>query len=86
MNWLYVITVGSMEVMGLTSPREILDVVCTFNRLCLQRGASVDFQTDGVFVAVKDGIQLTLKIGGEHEPMPSERLEKFLIGLIQAYF
>ena len=86
MNWLYVITVDTKEIMGITSPREVLDVVCTFNRLCQQRGANADYQAGGIFVAEKEEVRLTLKIRGEHEPMPGEKLEKLLIMLFQAYF
>lgn len=74
MNRLYVIKVGSQEIRGLISPGELPEVVSSFYSISQQRGATANFLGNGVFLAQRGEIILTLTIGEYHESMPSRQL------------
>ena len=74
MNRLYVIKVGSLEIRGLISPGELPEVVSSFYSVSKQRGATADFMGNGVFLAQRGEILLTLTIGEYHESIPSRQL------------
>ena len=63
-----------MEIRGLISPGELPEVVSSFYSMAKQRGATADFVGNGVFVAQRDEILLTLTIGEYHESIPSRHL------------
>lgn len=86
MNRLFVISVGSLEIKGLISPGELPDVVINFYRMSENRGASPDYLGDGVFVAVKQEVRLTLTVGDYHDPMPSRLLVEVLEEIMEQVF
>ena len=86
MNRLYVIHYGTLEIRGLVSPGELPEVVRDFYRLSEQRGAKADYKGNGLFVAVKEEVQVTLTIGAYHQSMPSKMLVDALMEVMEKAF
>ena len=86
MNRLYVIHYGTLEIRGLVSPGELPEVVRDFYRLSEQRGAKADYKGNGLFVAVKEEVQVTLTIGAYHQSMPSKMLVDALMEAMEKAF
>ena len=86
MNRLFVISVGSREIRGLISPGELPDMVRLFYCEATSRGATPDYLGDGVFVAVKEAVRLTLTIGDYQDSMPSKLLEDLLCEIMEEVF
>ena len=86
MNRLYVIQYGTQEIRGLVSPGELPEVVRDFYRLSEQRGAKADYKGNGLFVAVKEEVQVTLTIGAYHQSMPSKMLVDALMEVMEKAF
>ena len=84
MNRMYVIQYGTQEIRGLVSPGELPEVVRDFYRLSEQRGAKADYKGNGLFVAVKEEVQVTLTIGAYHQSMPSKMLVDALMEVMEA--
>ena len=86
MNRLFIIVVGTLEIKGLVSPGELPEVVSDFYRLCGRKGAKADYLGDGMFIAVKEEIQLTLTIGAYHQAIPSRMLLEVLEEVMEIAF
>ena len=86
MNRLFVITMGTLEIKGLISPGELPEVVRDFYRLSGQKGAKADYLGGGIFIAVKEGIRLTLTIGAYHKSMPGKMLLDVLEEVMEIAF
>ena len=86
MNRMYVIQYGTQEIRGLVSPGELPEVVRDFYRLSEQKGAKADYKGNGLFVAVKEEVQVTLTIGAYHQSMPSKMLVDALMEVIEKAF
>ena len=86
MNRMYVIHYGTLEIRGLVSPGELPEVVRDFYRLSEQRGAKADYKGNGLFVAVKEEVQVTLTIGAYHQSMPSKMLVDALMEVMDKAF
>ena len=86
MNRLFCISLGILEVKGLISSGELPDLINTFYRLSEDRGAHADYVGDGLFVAVKGEVKLSLMIGAFHEAIPSRLLFDVLEELMDKAF
>ena len=86
MNRLFVISVGSREIRGLISPGELPEVVRSFYHESTSRGAIPDYLGNGVFVAVRETVKLTLTIGDYQDSMPSKLLEDCLCEIMAEVF
>ncbi|MBP5152847.1 MAG: hypothetical protein ILP13_08050 [Lachnospiraceae bacterium] len=86
MNRLYVIKYGTLEIKGLVSPGELPEVVRDFYLLAEQKGAKADYKGEGLFVAVKEEVQVTLTIGAYHQSMPSKMLVDALMEVMGKAF
>lgn len=86
MNRLFIVSVGSREIRGLISPGELPEVVRSFYSESTCRGATPDYLGDGVFVAVKETVKLTLTIGDYQDSMPSKLLEDLLCEIMEEVF
>ena len=86
MNRLFIIRMGTLEIRGLISPGELPEVVRNFYQLSGQRGAKADYLGGGMFIAVKEEIQLTLTIGAYHQAIPSRMLLEVLEEVMEIAF
>ncbi|MBO7070186.1 MAG: hypothetical protein J6W09_02710 [Bacteroidales bacterium] len=75
-----------MEIRGLVSPGELPEVVRDFYRVCEKKGAKADYKGNGLFVAVKEEVQVTLTIGAYHQSMPSKMLVDALMEVMEEAF
>lgn len=71
MNRLYVIKVGSLEIKGLISPSELPDLMAFFETEAKRRSASARYAGNGLLIAVKDGIEISLTVGTIEASIPS---------------
>ena len=86
MNRLYVIQYGTLEIRGLVSHGELPEVVRDFYRLAEQKGAKADYRGEGLFVAMKEEVQVTLTIGAYHHAIPSKMLVDALTEVMEVAF
>ena len=86
MNRLYVIQYGTQVIKGLVSPRELPELVRIFYGASAKRGATADYLGEGVFLAVKHNVKLTLTIGAYHKSMPSRILVDVLEETMEKVF
>ena len=86
MNRLYVVSVGSLEIRGLISPGELPDLVSVFYGASARRGVTAEYCGEGLFVAEKDNVTLTLTIGSYHKAFPSRMVADVLEEVMDQVF
>ena len=86
MNRIYVVVVCGVEVNGLISPCELLDLIWLFSHTSRQFGAKALYYGQGLFEAKKNEVTLTLTVGSPHENIPSRPLADVLLELMETYF
>ena len=86
MNRLFIIVVDTLEIKGVVSPAELPDVVNDFYRLSKMKGAIPDYKGEGLFVAVKEEVQVKLTIGAYHKGIPSKTLLEVLEEVMEKVF
>ena len=86
MNRLYVIKTGSLEIRGLVSPSELPELVTELYRMSAKKGATADYQGNGIFNVIKGDVQVTLTVGEYHESMPSKRAIDCLVKIMENEF
>ena len=70
----------------MVSPAELPDVVSDFYRLSDRKGAKADYKGEGLFIAVKEEVQVKLTIGAYHKSIPSRMLLEVLEEVMEKAF
>ena len=86
MNRLFIIVVGTLEIKGMVSPGELPEVVSDFYRISRMKGAKPDYKGEGLFIAVKEEVQVKLTIGAYHKGIPSKTLLEVLEEIMEKAF
>ena len=86
MNRLFVIVVDTLIIKGVVSPAELPDVVGDFYRLSKMKGAKADYKGEGIFIAVREEVQVKLTIGAYHKGIPSKTLLEALEEVMEKAF
>lgn len=86
MNRLYILSMGSLEIRGLISSRELPDLVLMFYNESAERGAEAKYLANGIFIATKSEVTVKLEIQGPHPAIPCRMLHDVLEEVMEKAF